>query len=533
LLHEWWNELNLRWAEATALARIGALLHDLCHIALGHTLEDDLEVLLPHDANWPRFCRLWQGLAKTARDAIEGAHSCFDAAGVRRNLISELQPLILPKLAKAQEEGGGETPRGLAVPNADGDFPPRLELKLYPFVGDVVGNTICADLLDYIHRDHYYTGLPVAVGTRFTVDFYIRESADRRFGRHMVVRIHRDGRRREDVVSELIKLLRYRYELTERALAHHSKLAGDAMLGKMVDIWSNVILFEQLCQDSQLYARLTDTIKGFDLYERLDWVEREAPEVYGKAHKARREVLEDVFLRKGDDGLLETLSELEDRGDPADSYRKTVRDIAQAVLNRRLFKPLGHSASPGTLAVAEEVFEQYGRNHSKRRRLERDASLAAGRNEHELALWVPDPRMRLKVADVLVDSEDQPVAPLGRVNSDAGHIAERHKQLWAVSVFGSPDLRGSRRGPSIALAYIKSDMQISMTDRSGKTVQALEDALTEIVLEESGLEASQDAVATAVQDRVARYRGGTRQVLNGDRIVDEVLEQFKGDGTSI
>jgi uncharacterized protein len=46
-------------AEATVLARLGGLLHDLCHVPLGHTIEDDLGVLKSHDANTERFERLW------------------------------------------------------------------------------------------------------------------------------------------------------------------------------------------------------------------------------------------------------------------------------------------------------------------------------------------------------------------------------------------------------------------------------------------------------------------------------------------
>ena len=33
----------------------------------------------------------------------------------------------------------------------------------YPFVQDIVGNTICTDLIDYIQRDHLNTGLPLAL----------------------------------------------------------------------------------------------------------------------------------------------------------------------------------------------------------------------------------------------------------------------------------------------------------------------------------------------------------------------------------
>lgn len=44
------DEADKKWKEARVLARLGALLHDLCHLPAGHTVEDDLGILEPHDA---------------------------------------------------------------------------------------------------------------------------------------------------------------------------------------------------------------------------------------------------------------------------------------------------------------------------------------------------------------------------------------------------------------------------------------------------------------------------------------------------
>ena len=45
--------------------------------------------------------------------------------------------------------------------------------------------------------------------------------------------VTRSGEERNDTVAELLKYLRYRYEITDRALYHKTKLAYDAMLGKL------------------------------------------------------------------------------------------------------------------------------------------------------------------------------------------------------------------------------------------------------------------------------------------------------------
>jgi HD superfamily phosphohydrolase len=69
--------LAARFAEATVLARLGALLHDFCHVPLGHTIEDDLKVLVAHDGNAPRFNRLWKRIDEPARRPIERGASRF------------------------------------------------------------------------------------------------------------------------------------------------------------------------------------------------------------------------------------------------------------------------------------------------------------------------------------------------------------------------------------------------------------------------------------------------------------------------
>src|SRR5439155_20388836 len=75
-----------RLAEATVLARLGGLLHDFTHVAYGHTIEDDLGLLVPHDENFDRFEHFWSTLDETTREALEADE-----------LDRFLRPLILSK----------------------------------------------------------------------------------------------------------------------------------------------------------------------------------------------------------------------------------------------------------------------------------------------------------------------------------------------------------------------------------------------------------------------------------------------------
>jgi HD superfamily phosphohydrolase len=208
-----------QFGEAIVAARLGALLHDLCHVPFGHSIEDELNILVPHDENARRFDRLWARLRLPAT---------LDAQLRQGGLYRELRGLILPKEADALSKRT----------NA-----PALR---YPFVEDIVGNTICADLLDYLERDHRATGLPVALGRRFVSSFYVTPKGNPETEQHMVLRIGRDGRERTDVVTEVLKYLRYRYELSERALVHHSKLGADAMIGKALEMWYDLFWLEKV-----------------------------------------------------------------------------------------------------------------------------------------------------------------------------------------------------------------------------------------------------------------------------------------------
>ncbi len=206
-----------RLAEATVLARLGGLLHDLCHVAFGHTVEDDLGLLTPHDENLERFSELWAGICESDPEV---------AKALSGDLAAALFPLIMSKRDRVKDN---------PFVGADGVHAEAADR--YPFVGDIVGNTICADLLDYLRRDHQYLGLPMALGHRFLNGFYVTPTATPEAHRHrMVVSVARKGRERADVISELFKYLRYRYEESERALYHHAKLEIDARVGVLLEL---------------------------------------------------------------------------------------------------------------------------------------------------------------------------------------------------------------------------------------------------------------------------------------------------------
>lgn len=168
--------------------RAAALLHDVTHIPFGHNIEDQTGLLPRHDEP-ARF-----------RFVLDGGDL---GAELRRQGLYEDVLSIL-------------TGDGKAVP---------------PFWRQVVSDTIDADLLDYLRRDAHYTGLELHYDRR-VVDYF---RIDRATGR-MFVDCEKNGMLREDIVSELLRVLECRYHFSERVYYHHAKIAAGALLSRMVEL---------------------------------------------------------------------------------------------------------------------------------------------------------------------------------------------------------------------------------------------------------------------------------------------------------
>lgn len=447
-----------RRAEAIVLGRLGALLHDICHVPFGHSIEDDLGVLPDHDKNAERFARLWSSveealpvrvrrLLRRRPERDDGAVASLarlfelpsDGAGNdawQKSLAAQLRPLIISKDSHAQElrDRGDVT---------------------YPFVTDLVGDTICADLLDYLLRDHLNTGLPASLGRRFTSAFFVVPAARGPYGQRAALNVVRSGHERTDVVSELLKALRYRYELSERVLCHHAKLSADAMVGKMLDLWA----------DSLRLRYAEPSIAALDNAE--DLAERQDVEGLLKAvdqrgdSRARDELatkvsdaIESTLLTHGDDGLLEQLAMLGSSGAASTtplstlivSRERQAADLARALIARDLFEVAGRVGIEH--APAAELHERFA-DIDERNRLQRRAQeFAELGSEPQVLIWLPDPKMRLKLAKVLVDDGAQinvfSQYEKARQNR-GGDIYRAHNRLWGLWVFTRRDMKDEQR----------------------------------------------------------------------------------------
>lgn len=412
--------------EVVIAARLGALLHDLAHVPFGHSIEDDLGILPAHDKGPERFDYLWAALGRDLRKRLGDEAFAVAKTLVDGDLAKELRPLILSK-----ERDPADKPIKAH------------EVMQYPFVADLVGNTICADLIDYLPRDHLYSGLPMALGHRFLDAFFVTGTKRTRLACRMTLNIMREDRERTDIITELLKYLRYRYELTERALVHHAKLAADAMVGKALELWFDEVQDEVVAglaagdgtthenagQQGEAAAQVAE-------HGPLD----DAPD--DDALKRTRKRVQRRILMHGDDGLLEYLRDWTDErliNPPATADAERLNALSHLVdglLHRDLFVLAGRSSSQQ--ASAEAVYTGH-RNAANRRALEKDAAEFAGIDDAwKVCIWLPPPAPRLKSAEVLVFDGSE-VVEFNRSEQYASKRGEdiyaAHERLWAVSVY--------------------------------------------------------------------------------------------------
>jgi HD superfamily phosphohydrolase len=231
--------------------RLGALLHDIGHLAAGHTIEDELGLVGKHDGDR----RL-----EIIFDNVLNLDWLRDNKGSTLGALidSQYEPWIREARFDAKKLSASTLVRLLIrkEPNLDSD--PLSASRTYLVESnrfrlfacrDMIGNTICADLLDYIYRDWYHVGKPRPFDERLLqyMEIRARKGAPPR-GIHdlcadddFVIALGKPPKIRSDAVSHILELLEWRYSLAETVLFHRTKLAAAAMLDRVLyELWGDV-----------------------------------------------------------------------------------------------------------------------------------------------------------------------------------------------------------------------------------------------------------------------------------------------------
>jgi uncharacterized protein len=337
--------------EEEIVIRVASLLHDITHIPFGHTLEDERRVLPRHDKDEDRVDYF---LRNSAVGRI------LKREGIQEPVITMIR--------------GNDS-----------------------YQSDIISGAISADLLDYLRRDTYFCGLSQYYDERILGSFMIENG-------RLVMNLEKQGRLRQDALSELINLLRIRYTLSERVYYHHTKVSSGAMISKSVEL-------------------------------------------------ALREGLTVEELRMlGDETLIWTLRELYTRN-------FTVAHLLNRLQSRHLFRACYVISTEIGEKRRSEIVGRFHHDLEAREAAETSIARASGIQPHEVIIYCPSFGMQLSEAEVPVRLDRGEIRPLSAANNEEIRILkDKHKELWKFYVLIDRDVWDRRdRVKNAAAAYIGID----------------------------------------------------------------------------
>lgn len=259
--------------------RLAALLHDIGHITAGHTLEDELHLLPKHDEtariklvlNRPNWVGYTPDDGPTLGKLIDDLFN-----DTIKDYKLSATDLIIQIIAK-------DPPGNVSIPKGF-----RLAV-----CRDIVGNTICADFLDYLYRDWHHIGKPKDFDHRIFQYMEVREQSKK--DPEFVISLGEIQRLRTDAITAIINLLEYRYQLAESVLFHRTKCKAASMLERAI---------------LELYDEQPESKKK-------EWIDS----------------LENRLLDHSDWSVLVDLLEMANKCEPA-------KRILKALVNRHLYKEI-------------------------------------------------------------------------------------------------------------------------------------------------------------------------------------------------
>jgi HD superfamily phosphohydrolase len=471
-------ELQARWDFLRHVCVWAALLHDAGHIPLGHTLEDEFEALYPKhdDLKSARIAYLWcddaSGEPSEIRAVLENPTYYPESFRSKVTPGEVFGAVLLTCLHKEEPANDKEPKKPFAkVVGAlsDTDIVHRLLRKAFfdtqkraafsPYFADVVGDTICADYLDYLRRDPTNVGLDVLRDDRIISRFYVgrEEAAEPNLYRMALSLVDRAGHSRLDTCTGVIDLVRQRFRFAEIIYYHKTKVAASAMFAKaikligkpeeigkrkeLIKIWDIPNLGRSLIDDPSRVSDLQNRVLPRNLLD---------PEIGDES-------LHLMLAYRGWESIHDGAAQQNRR-----KVENSLRGISllQAISRRRLYKVcfvLDHATflklMPGITAhVIEDRIgrvlktlrnEGKGDGNDERTLLETDLIGAASWPEDALILYVPGRKSQAKgigtyalQGNSVVTLEKHPA-----VQNKVEELNRDYRNLWRIILLINPDER--------------------------------------------------------------------------------------------
>ena len=434
-----WVSPHSCWRGVTEVVSAAALLHDLSHVPFGHAMEDEFAGLYEkHDglANprlyWMLFheqseladvfseqrarwigglknedvCRLIYVILSWKED-IRNEDNHVDV-GFREVLDSELQKCGT----------GNRAERLVALRTWHAAF---VEGQLFhPFMSDAIGDTICADLLDYIARDRQHVGMELRFHSRLQRYFTIRPgSLYPEEGLRVSIRVGKSEsqEQRRDVATAVMDVMRDRYEMIERIYYHHKKAAATCMAMKLLDLVPREL---RPRDDDSLYP--------------APWSAGYVPTIPHLIHLSDSEIIRyaaEVEFESSDEarqvraGLYAGL-----RYQRRLVYRTLVVIDYEAVVQHSKF---------GLNYIVAEM-------RQKRVLLEKELAAKASVRYGDILVFCPTTRMQRKETNARVEITEGKILPLARQHAsfacetDLTALDKYYDELWRAYIFVQPDV---------------------------------------------------------------------------------------------
>lgn len=262
--HGRWSTVEIDDATARFI-RLGALLHDVGQLPLGHTLEDELNHLRSHDGP-ERLNRV----AKIAYPSHQVDYSLIPSTSrpeggwTLKELIDRLYRRHAQTLGLSETDAFTILSHIVCKPlKSDGPEKESWKKQATNIGGklwlrmcrDVVGNTICADFLDYLYRDWYHLGKPLYYDKRLFQYMEARQPSSDPGEPHFVINVGEPDKVRHDALTDILELLNARYKLAETVLFHRTKLALTGLLDRcLLEISDLYVEFGQAADDFKTRA---------------------------------------------------------------------------------------------------------------------------------------------------------------------------------------------------------------------------------------------------------------------------------------